>query len=154
MVTTNDIEGFFGPYRFLSNFWGVPHGVMLDGHSYPTVEHAYQAAKTLNPNERTLIRQLSEARDAKNFSRQGKLTLRSDWDRIKLMIMQQLLREKFKPGTDLARQLMATMPRGLIESNPWGDTFWGVMSKGPRKGVGTNHLGRLLMERRLVLCNS
>ena len=29
----------------------------------------------------------------------------------------------------------------IVEENTWGDTFWGVC-----KGVGENHLGKLLME--------
>lgn len=41
------ISEFQGQYRFLSNFW--PAVVQLDGIYYPTVEHAYQAAKTLQP---------------------------------------------------------------------------------------------------------
>lgn len=37
------IRGFFGPWRFLSNFHY--HSVEFDGQFYPTNEHAYQAAK-------------------------------------------------------------------------------------------------------------
>lgn len=39
----DEIKGFFGEYRFLSNFW--PAKVFLDGEEYPSVENAYQAAK-------------------------------------------------------------------------------------------------------------
>lgn len=48
------IEGFFNEYRFLSNFW--PAVVELDGIRYPTVEHAYQAAKTLDRAARREMR--------------------------------------------------------------------------------------------------
>ena len=34
-----------------------PAPVVLDGATYPTVEHAYQAAKTLNEAERKTIRE-------------------------------------------------------------------------------------------------
>src|SRR3954468_6821071 len=40
------IDSFQGEYRFLSNFW--PAGVEFEGITYPTAEHAYQAAKTLD----------------------------------------------------------------------------------------------------------
>lgn len=44
------INSFMGKYRFLSNFW--PCKVIFNGLEYPSTEHAYQAAKTLNPEER------------------------------------------------------------------------------------------------------
>ena len=48
------ISAFAGRYRFLSNFIGV--GVTLDGLKYPSVEAAFQAAKTLDPQRRTPFR--------------------------------------------------------------------------------------------------
>ena len=39
------ITRFHGEYRFLSNFYPVK--VEYDGVQYPTVEHAYQAAKVM-----------------------------------------------------------------------------------------------------------
>lgn len=45
------IDRFDGTkYRFLSNFW--PAIVFYDGLEYPTTEHAYQAAKTLDWEKR------------------------------------------------------------------------------------------------------
>ena len=44
------ISSFTGDYSFLSNFH--PAEVSLDDINYPSVEHAYQAAKTLNKEER------------------------------------------------------------------------------------------------------
>ena len=41
---------------YLSNFW--PARVMLDGVEYPSTEHAYQAAKTLDKVTRERIRQI------------------------------------------------------------------------------------------------
>jgi len=41
------IDDFRGPYRWLSNF--EPSPVEFDGVIYPTVEHAYQAAKNESP---------------------------------------------------------------------------------------------------------
>lgn len=40
------IDRFSGPHRFLSNFYPSP--IIYDGVAYPTVEHAYQAQKTLD----------------------------------------------------------------------------------------------------------
>jgi ribA/ribD-fused uncharacterized protein len=131
-----DIAGFRGHYRFLSNFW--PCQVTLDGERYPSVEAAFQAAKTLDPALRTPFTS-GTAAEAKA---KGKtLKLRPDWETVKLEIMEDLLAQKFAPRTKLARLLADTGTRQLIEENTWYDTYWGVCN-----GKGANHLGRLLME--------
>ena len=144
MKTTFRIDSFQGPFRFLSNFWYVT--VELDGERYPSVEHAYQAAKTLRAAERAVIR---EARTPGAAKRRGQhVTLRKDWEDAKLGIMLQLLRQKFaKP--QLREMLLGTGNAELVEGNTWGDTYWGV-----HNGVGANHLGRLLMQVREELHNS
>ena len=130
------IGSFAGPYRFLSNFWSC--AVVLDGHSYRTVEHAFQAAKTDDRDERRRIRNEQDAAGAK---RRGKrVALREDWEQVKLEVMKGLLRQKF--GTEpLKSKLLKTGKATLIEGNWWGDKYWGVCD-----GKGENHLGRLLME--------
>ena len=44
--TMEEINRFVGPHRFLSNFW--PVWIRFEGEVYPTLEHAYQAAKTID----------------------------------------------------------------------------------------------------------
>jgi hypothetical protein len=56
------IDAFTGPYFFLSNFADSP--IDFEGHSYPTVEHAFAVAKTLDPTERERIRQAARPRPA------------------------------------------------------------------------------------------
>jgi ribA/ribD-fused uncharacterized protein len=130
------IFSFMGEHRFLSNFW--PARVIFEGETYPSVEHAYQAAKTLNKVERRRIRDLPTARAAKYAGRH--LELRPDWDQVKLGIMEQLLKSKFSdPDLDVALRKLRGVE--LIEGNWWGDTYWGVCN-----GVGENHLGKLLMK--------
>lgn len=128
-----------------SNFSAVPHGVTLDGVTYPTVEHAYQAAKTLDLEKRAVIRSLGKAGDAKKAGR--KLKIRDDWEDVKVGVMRALLIQKFRPGSWEAGQLLATRDEELIEVNTWGDRFWGEC---PR-GMGENQLGKLLMEIRATL---
>lgn len=48
-MENNRINSFSGSHAFLSNFESAP--IFYDGLSYPTVEHAYQAAKTWNMTE-------------------------------------------------------------------------------------------------------
>lgn len=132
------ITSFRGLFVFLSNFFYV--NVEFDGEIYPSVEHAYQAAKTLDLNEREKIRNAKTAKEAKALG--YKITLRKDWNDVKVEIMLGLLRQKFKKGTHLSEMLLLTNDAEIIEGNFWGDTFWGVDST---KG-GENMLGKLLMQ--------
>lgn len=130
------IGSFTGDFAFLSNFY--PAAVMLDGVSYSTAEHAYQAAKTLDPGERRMIRLLDSPGKAKRAGMQ--VTLRPGWESMKLEQMRSIVRDKFTRNPGLAQWLLATGTAHLAEGNDWGDRYWGVV-----KGVGANHLGRILM---------
>lgn len=133
----NKIDKFDLNYRFLSNFW--PAGVLFDGYMYQSVEHAYQAAKTLDNKQRLLVARCSTPGQAKRMGRN--VTMRSDWNNVKLHIMEELVRYKFTHNAQLRKKLLTTAPLALEEGNYWGDTFWGVC-----RGVGSNHLGRILMK--------
>ena len=137
MLPIDGIYGFDGDYRFLSNFY--PSIVEYDGSYYPTVEHAYQAAKTLNPAQRREIQIAVSPAKAKMLGRH--VHIRHDWDEIKVRVMEQLLRKKFNGYHDLSRSLYETGDKYLEETNSWGDTFWGVCN-----GKGQNVLGNLLMK--------
>lgn len=134
-----NISSFTGDYRFLSNFY--PAQVELDGVMYPSTEHAYQAAKTLDIEERKVFHQhpLPTAAESKKLGR--KLTLRSDWEGVKLQVMEKLLVQKFAHA-DLKEKLLETGDCLLVEGNNWSDVFWGV----DRRKGGQNHLGKLLMK--------
>lgn len=136
------IDRFSGDYRFLSNFWPVP--VEFEGVVYPSTEHAFQAAKTLDVAVRRDIAGTKKPGEAKQLGRA--LALRPDWEQVKLDVMEEVLRCKFAPGTALAEKLAATGAQDLIEGNTWDDCFWGIC-----RGQGTNHLGRLLMKIRAEL---
>lgn len=135
------IKKFEGAYRFLSNFW--PSVVNFDGQQYQSVEHAFQAAKTTNLKEREFIRSQPTPGKAKQAGRS--VTLRSDWEKIKIDVMRNLLIEKFNQYP-LKQLLLSTGDEELVEGNNWGDVFWGVCN-----GAGENHLGKLLMEIRNIL---
>ena len=128
------INSFKHEYSFLSNFY--PSEVELDGVVYPTVENAYQAAKTCDEEARLNIQCLTPGQ-AKRAGR--KVNLRSDWDNVKVQVMGDLVLKKFvRP--DLREALLATGNQELVEGNYWGDIFWGVY-----KGEGSNYLGKILM---------
>jgi len=128
------IDWFRGKYSFLSNFYKAP--VVFDDVLYPSVENAYQAAKTLDINVREYFVNCT-AVDAKR----SKVILRPDWDLVKVSIMYGLVYQKFFRHIDLRNQLLSTGNIELIEGNYWGDTFWGIC-----RGKGDNYLGRILMQ--------
>lgn len=130
------ITEFHGPFAFLSNF--APAPVVLDNVTYPTVEHAYQAAKTLDHGQRNLFLQNTSASFAKRLGR--KITIRPNWVDLRLEVMTHLLQQKFAPDTEHAANLLRTGDAELVEGNYWHDYFWGRCN-----GRGENHLGRLLM---------
>jgi ribA/ribD-fused uncharacterized protein len=126
---------FSGAFEFLSNFYESE--VEYEGLVYPTAEHAFQAAKTLHPGTRKLIRDLPTPGQAKRMGRH--VLLRPLWENVKIDVMHQIVKKKFE-NPEMRKLLLKTNDRKLIEGNYWGDTFWGVCD-----GEGSNHLGKILM---------
>ena len=135
------IDSFHGEYAFLSNYYVSP--IFYDGILYPTVEHAFQAAKTTVFIQRIIIANKKTPGQAKCAGR--KVTLRDNWDDIKLYIMKELIILKFT-NPKLKSALLNTKDAELIERNTWNDTYWGICN-----GIGENHLGKILMEVREML---
>ena len=142
------ITSFFGKYRPLSNFWFLKtpvyltdeNGGLTDDIAYITVEHAFQAAKSLDRNDRIAIgERIHEPRDAKTYGHT--IQIRADWNNIRKPLMTDLIRQKFTNSRELRTLLLSTGNQELQEGNTWGDTFWGVVN-----GKGENHLGKILMQ--------
>ncbi|UTC29776.1 hypothetical protein BAJUN_01460 [Bajunvirus bajun] len=133
---TEPILEFRGKTRWLSNFHLVT--VVHEGITYPSTEHAYQAAKTLDMSERQRIADLEKPGDAMRVGRA--LKSRTDWPDVKVRIMYEVNREKYRPGSELAAMLLATGDAHLEEGNHHGDRFWGTVY-----GKGRNELGKVLM---------
>ena len=131
------INSFEGKYAFLSNFYESP--IAEDRIIYPTVEHYFQAQKTLDINERKKIAAADTPGKAKRLGRS--VTLRPDWEEIKLGVMEHAVREKFTTHSILRVMLVGTGDEELVEGNWWNDRFWGVC-----EGTGANHLGQILMK--------
>ena len=106
--------------------------------SYPSAEHAYQAAKTLVPEERLLFATAATPSIAKRLGR--KVTLRRDWEEVKNQVMDNICFQKFS-HPELKQKLIDTGDLYLEETNTWGDTYWGVCD-----GKGRNILGLTLMK--------
>jgi ribA/ribD-fused uncharacterized protein len=136
-----EIRRFAEEWAFLSNF--AEAEVELEGVQFPTVEAAFQAAKTTVEAEREAIRQAATPGRAKRLGR--KATLRAGWEAMRVEVMRGLLVQKFQIPA-LRAALLATGQAELVEGNTWGDVFWGVC-----EGEGQNVLGRLLTEVRAGL---
>ena len=143
----NSIEGFKGEWSFLSNFY--PCEIQYDGLTYKSVEHFYVAMKCNNDqifngkhytvlDFREMISLIPNPGLVKKIGQ--KIIIRSDWDVRKLGFMNWAIREKFK-DINLLELLLSTGDMDIIETNNWGDTFWGVCN-----GNGKNHLGKILMK--------
>ena len=145
-----DREGF----AFLSHFY--PAAIRLDGETWLTVEHYYQAQKSDDPAYRDAIRSAKNPEVAKRlasqplapgnpgrgswFRKNGSLP-RRDWHAVKLDIMRRADWAKFTQNHGLASLLLETGDAELIEDSP-AEPFWGT---GP-DGEGENWSGRVLME--------
>jgi ribA/ribD-fused uncharacterized protein len=130
------INSFRNEHRWLSNFF--PAVIIFADGKYPTVEHAFQAAKTRNKEQREEIRRAETATYAKQLGRN--VDLRNDWHDVKLMIMHNLIWQKFTRHPTLRQLLLDTGGTKLVEGNNWNDTYWGIC-----RGVGENQLGRIIM---------
>lgn len=131
------IEQFQGKYFFLSNF--SYFSCEIEETIYPTVEHAFQACKTENKKLKLKIKSAMYPAQAKKYGRT--VPLRSDWEKIKIKIMEQCLQSKYERNPEAKELLLATGDAILEEGNYWRDSFWGVCN-----GIGENHLGKLHMK--------
>lgn len=117
------ISGFFGPMRFLSNFFESK--VSYNGLNFTNAEAAFQAQK--NPDKACEFVNLGP-KQAKALGR--KVHLRSDWDSVKCQIMLDILRAKFTDPV-LRTKLVETAPHILEEANTWGRSILGVFAMDP-----------------------
>jgi ribA/ribD-fused uncharacterized protein len=132
------ITEFKNENRFLSNFY--PCLIEYEGITYPSSEHAYQAAKAPDEATKVVISLLIDPGQAKKFGQ--KIRCRPDWESVKLGIMTGILIVKFK-NPILKQLLLNTGNQELQEGNWWGDEYWGINL---RTGKGLNMLGVTLMK--------
>lgn len=139
-----DIEGndkdkitrFKGKYLFLSSMYICP--IQYKGIKYNSSEVAFQSMKFDNEEMRREIAKLS-AKAAHEIGK--KYPLRKNWHNIKEDIMYDITLCKFKQNRDLAKKLLSTGNKELIQENNWNDTVWGTVN-----GIGENKLGKILMK--------
>lgn len=143
------ITEFSGRNRFLSNFYTPAPVYILVGLKWakcPDVEHGYQASKTLDIVKRKQIIAAPTPAYAKSMGKHVKRV--SYWEEVKLVVMLELLRQKYSRAK-FREKLLLTDDAKLIEGNWWHDNFWGVCScDNCHRKIGDgaeNWLGRLTM---------
>ncbi|MCD8130454.1 MAG: NADAR family protein [Lachnospiraceae bacterium] len=132
------ITEFQNEYFFLSNFY--PCEIIYKGVHYHNAEAAFQAQKCSDDKGTEQFAPLN-ASAAKKLGRS--VTLRHDWELIKVQEMSAIVHEKFKQNPDIRQKLLNTGSEYLEEGNTWGDRTWGTVN-----GSGANLLGRILMSER------
>lgn len=138
------IDGFYGEYRWLSNFHLVD--LPYKGLIYPSSEHLYQALKVIgtNPEAAEKVRLASSPNKARLAGRE--VPLPTNWEEVKLSKMEETLRIKFAKETELGEMLKATGTALLEPKIWWHDCFFEKCICEKCGGKGENNLGKLLMK--------
>lgn len=137
-----------GPYGEFSNLYR--RYMVFEWQGFPTAEHAYQAGKA----RRLEVRQWLMAAPSPSLLACAAHSLlpwdiAPGWSTNRYSRMQQVVLAKFRQNPDLAEVLVSTGDARIVEAGTVKNEVnlrWGEID-----GVGTNHLGLILMEVRAVL---
>lgn len=137
------IDNFNGVFDFLNNEY--PCAVYYEGRLYPSVFHAFQAARSDLDHQRAKIALAESLQELYELATE--IEDPHDWANKRLTVMEKCLRDKFRRHRELRERLRKTGNRELI--NTYADRsssnlFWGMVD-----GKGQNHLGTLLQNIRL-----
>jgi predicted NAD-dependent protein-ADP-ribosyltransferase YbiA (DUF1768 family) len=116
------IDRFTGVDAWLSDY--APCSVSFDGEIYPTREHAFQAAKTLDLRERARIAAAATPQEAHSLGQA--VTLRPGWNEAgRYAAKWQIRAAACNDNPDLAAHLDATGTALLVDGNTDHDRHWG-----------------------------
>lgn len=133
--------GANNPNGYLSNFY--ESDFTINGVTYPTVEHYFQAKKFEGSKYEDYILKLKTPKETAREGKRRDFPLRKDWEQVKEDVMYTALRAKFTQSLELTTKLIETGDANLVEDSPY-DYYWGV----GRNKTGQNRLGILLMRLR------
>ena len=136
-----------GDHGCFSNF--SPHPVRIQGKTWPTSEHYFQAQKFAGTPDEEEIRLAKSPMIAARMGRSRKRPLRKDWESVKDAIMHEAVLAKFTQHDDLREILLSTGDAEIVEHTT-NDRYWGDGGD----GRGQNRLGKILMRVREELRSS
>jgi len=117
------------------------HSFELDGKTWPTVEHYYQAM--VFESQPKLVNKIMFSKTALEAAKVGKWRFwqrRKDLKKVQSIIMTRALYTKCKTYPEIAQALLDTDELRLVENNNY-DYFWGC----GRDRRGENAYGKVLM---------
>jgi len=133
--------------NFIENRWHYlspfsAHEVTIDGVTYKTAEHAYQALRMLPEVQSSVAESpspLDAWRIAQRYKDEGKLNPSKDKDEL----MEKVFRAKLEQHSDIKEILLESGDRELLKVYDT-DYYWGIGAD----GSGENKMGKLWMKLR------
>jgi ribA/ribD-fused uncharacterized protein len=125
-------------YGCFSNF--SPHPISLNGKTWQTSEHYFQAQKFAGTPAEEEVRLAESPMFAAQIGRSRKSPLRRDWWSVRDSIMYEVVVAKFTQHDDLREILLGTGDAKIVEHTE-KDRYWGDGGD----GSGQNRLGQILM---------
>ncbi len=115
----------------------------LEGVSWPTVEHYFQAMKFHDHDLKHFekIRTAASPKKARQLGRSRLHKLRKDWHKVRRVVMTRALYTRCKANPEVAKALLDTGEQRLVEASQY-DYFWGC----GRDRRGENQYGEVLMD--------
>lgn len=124
------------------------HPIELEDLEWPTVEHYFQGMKFFETNKEHAekIRQLISPKQARRLGRQRFKGIRSDWSKVRRVVMTRGVYTKCKTYPEVAEALIATGNAKIMEASQY-DYYWGC----GRDRRAENTFGKVLMDVRKKL---
>lgn len=137
------------PFGGLSNM-ASGYALYINELIIPSSEHLYQAMRyPTNPEIQFEIINQDNAMKAKMISNKYKAQYsRPDWEKIQIKVMRWALEIKLAQNWDAFSVLLEETHEKPIVEFATDDKIWGAKPNGANGLIGTNALGRLLMELR------
>lgn len=129
------------PEELLSSF--SPHSFELEGETWPSVEHYFQAMKfqTSAPDHFQKILHANTPKQAKKLGRSRLKKVRDDWSKVKRVVMTRAIYTQCRTHPEIADHLLGTEDNKIIEASQY-DYYWGC----GRDRRGENVYGQILMD--------
>lgn len=119
-------------YGCFSNF--SLHPVVIDGVTYPTTEHYFQAQKFIDKKIIKKVINTKKPIDAAKLGRNRDFPLRKDWESMKDEVMLKAIRAKVEQHSEVKEMLLSTENAILVEHTE-NDHYWGDGGDGSGKIV-------------------